>query len=43
MITEEKEYLAAYKGLCARFQITPSPIPEAVVQAKVQTLEMILK
>jgi hypothetical protein len=43
MITEEKESLAFYKNLCAKFQITPNPIPEAVVQARVQTMEMVLK
>ena len=43
MITEEKEALVAYKSLCARFQIIPDPIPEAIVKAKVQVLETLMK
>ena len=43
MITEEQDALVAYKGLCAKFQIDPNPIPEAVVKAKLQVLEMVLR
>jgi hypothetical protein len=43
MISEEKEALVAYRSLCARFQIQPNPTAEAVVQAKVQVLETLLK
>lgn len=43
MITIEKDKLAAYKGLCTEFHIAQNPIPEAIVQAKVETLKIILK
>ena len=43
MITEAKEELVAYKGLCRKFKIAQDPIPEAVTQAKLEVLEQVLK
>jgi len=43
MITEEKEALVSYKGLCARFHIKPDLTPEAVVRSKVEALELLMR
>ena len=43
MITEEKESFTVYKSLCAKYKIEQNPIPEAIVLAKIDALEMILK
>jgi fructose-1,6-bisphosphatase len=43
MITEEKDQYLSYKTLCARYKITPDPIATAIVMAKTETLETIVK
>jgi hypothetical protein len=43
MITEEKESLTAYKSLCAKYKIEQNPIPEAIMNAKIEAWEMTIK
>jgi hypothetical protein len=43
MITEEKEYLTAYKSLCAKYKIEQNSIPEAITNAKIEAWEIIIK